>query len=597
MQFQRLLSLVLCAALIASSSPLSFAATRGAAPTGTRGGTEATRAALKTLQFESGTDKTAMVRLLDQIPDLDAERMPAQLKDLLDATLSDRAGSLTAQNLKDFATVAKSSNGAALLPGVDPAGIAEKEKELSSGRRKPHAPSRQQATDALDDSHAGTATPSPAAPAASAPAESSTIAATTDQPAVAARIVKSLSANFKALLAKRPTIGFGKAKGLPIIAMPNVGDNFAQHWTNAASQADRLLIAAYNFDDMDMAKTIVSAIKAGKKVVFVGDYSNWFPKPAPGGGHGADPRTEAMKYLLANKNENLQLLILKGLGGISGINHNKFTVMSLGQGPTLEEIAQAGSFNYTKTSQNNHFENFGYTDDKDRVAFFKNFHAWLVRRAKPFHEGMTEAEAEPTFPADDPIPEDASRLSSIPFPKEVGTPKSQAGKWYVDFYEQAKKDVVGAMFAMFPTPEEVAAIEAKLAAKIPVTFIVDHGQVERAGALWGLMQKGMKLLVMAGPEKVIYGLPPNPEHSKLHMKVVGIDGGRAAKGNDSLNDSKNAEQHNFENLGFWEGYIAQFLYTYIKEVMVPLASEPSQILLQKLEAEFNHAQTTAGAKP
>lgn len=448
----------------------------------------------------------------------------------------------------------------------------------ASGLQKPKGRGRAKAGD-------GAASAPPAPPSASS------------QAGVAQNILKSLSANFKALLAKRPTVGFGEAKDLPVIGMPNIGDNFADYWTKAHAQSDALLIAAYNFDDMDMAKSIVAAIKAGKKVVFVGDYSNWFPIVKSGdSGHGKDPRTEAMKYLLANKNENLQLFILKGLGGASGINHNKFSVFSRGQAAQLEELAQTGSFNYTKTSQDNHFENFGFTDDKDRIAFLKNYHAWLVRRAKPFKEGLTEAEVEPAFPADDPIPVDKSRLTEIPFPKIVGTPKSDAGKWYVDFYEQAKQDVFGAMFAMFPTPAEVAAIEAKLAAGIPVSFIVDRGQVERAGALWGLMQKGMKLRVMAGPEKVIFGLTPNAEHSKLHMKVVTIDGGRAAKGVDSLNDSNNAEAHNFENLGFHEGYIAQFLYTYIKEVMWPLASEPSTVLMQKLEAEFNHSQVTSAAK-
>ncbi|MFI5362511.1 MAG: phospholipase D-like domain-containing protein [Elusimicrobiota bacterium] len=432
------------------------------------------------------------------------------------------------------------------------------------------------------------ATPVSAAPVSAAPVSAAPdSSASTPLPAkVSANILKSLSANFKALLAKRPNITFGTAS-LPIVAMPQIGDNFADLWTKTADQADSMLVAAYNFDDMDMAKSIVEGIKAGKKVTFVGDYSNWFPEPS-GSGHGKDPRTPAMNYLLANANSNLSLYILQGLGGVSGINHNKFTVFFRAG----KAIAQAGSFNYTKTSQDNHFENFGYTDDADRVKFFTDFHGWLVRRARPFAEGLKPQ--EPTFPANDPIPVAASMVSKdVPLPKQVGTPKSEAGAWYIKFYEQAKQDVMIAMFAMFPTPAEVAAIETHLAAGIPVNAIVDRGQVERAGALWGLIQKGMKLKIMAGPEQVIYGIPANAEHSKLHMKFVGIDGGRVVKGVDSLNDSNNAENHNFENLGFWDGYIAEFLYTYVKEVMWPLASEPSKQLLAKLQAEFEHSQQTA----
>lgn len=439
---------------------------------------------------------------------------------------------------------------------------------------------------------AAPATPvaAPAAPVAVAEAPASAAGVAPAPDALTPNIEKSFSPNFKSLLAKRPAVAFGSAS-LPVVGMPQIGDTFSKLWVKAHEQSDSLLIAAYNWDDMDMAKSIVAAAKAGKKVVFVGDYSNWFPKEAKdNGGHGAQPRTPAMQYFIDNPAPNLEIYILKGLGGASGINHNKFSVFSRKD----KELAQTGSFNYTKTSQLNHFENFVFTDDADRVKFLKDYHGWLVRRARPFKEGLPDV--EPTFPDDDPIPVDNSRISALPFPKAVGTPKSEAGAWYVKFYEAAKKDVFGAMFAMFPTPPEVAAIEAKLAAGIPVNFIVDRGQVERAGALWGLIQKGMKLRVSAGPEQVIYKTTADANHSKLHMKYVGIDGGLASKGADSLNDSANAEKHNFENLGFWDGYVSAFLYTYVKEVMWPLASEPSAQLLQKLEAEFNHARDMAAAK-
>src|SRR6202011_282997 len=99
------------------------------------------------------------------------------------------------------------------------------------------------------------------------------------------------------------------------------------------------------------------------------------------------------------------------------------------------------------------FENFLFTDDADRIKFLTDYHGWLVRRARPFEEGLKPQ--EPTFPANDPIPADASRLTGIPMPKEVGTPKSEAATWYNKFYAEAKKDVMIAMFAMFPTPAEV----------------------------------------------------------------------------------------------------------------------------------------------
>ncbi len=388
--------------------------------------------------------------------------------------------------------------------------------------------------------------------------------------------------DFKTLLSLRPRVSFG-AESVPIVAMPTVGDAVSDLWVKLFGQSDSLRIAVYNFDDMNMARAIVAASKAGKKTIFVGDYSNFFPDREPQSGHGGRtaPRTAAMQHVIDNLNENLELWMLQGDGGKSAIQHNKFSLFSRG-GKTL---AQTGSFNYTGTSQKNHFENVVFTDDADRIAFLDSYHRWMVRRSRRYDPDLQPE--KPSFPEDDPIPVDASRLAGAPLPKSVGTPRSQAESWLVQFLRRPAKEMLGAMFAMFPTPDEVAAIEERLAAGVRVTFLVDRGQISRAGALWGLVQKGLELYEIAGPEEGIYHVPPDPDHSKQHMKVITLDGGVLAKAGDSLNLSRNASDHNFENVGFHQGFVAAFLHAYIEEVMLPLATRPSAALLEKLKAAYD----------
>ena len=76
--------------------------------------------------------------------------------------------------------------------------------------------------------------------------------------------------------ATRPQVSFGAAS-FPVLAMPTIGDDIFKLWTAAHDQSKSAIIAAYNFDDMAMAQSIVAAAKRGEKQVIVGDYSNWFP--------------------------------------------------------------------------------------------------------------------------------------------------------------------------------------------------------------------------------------------------------------------------------------------------------------------------------
>ncbi len=156
------------------------------------------------------------------------------------------------------------------------------------------------------------------------------------------------------------------------------------------------------FDDMDIAQSIVAASKKGQKQVIVGDYSNWFPARmqqaidlAKKTGKPLPEQTPAMKLVIANLGPNLELHILKGLGSI-GINHNKFTVYTGADGAEFLQI-RVPSSTTRRFSQLNHWENVIFTNDADRISFYNVYHAWILRRARPYSPDL-----QPQEPVMDP---------------------------------------------------------------------------------------------------------------------------------------------------------------------------------------------------
>jgi phosphatidylserine/phosphatidylglycerophosphate/cardiolipin synthase-like enzyme len=388
----------------------------------------------------------------------------------------------------------------------------------------------------------------------------------------------------------RPQVAFGAAS-FPVLAMPTIGDDVFKLWTTAHDQSKSAIIAMYNFDDMDMAQSIVAAAKKGQKQVIVGDYSNWFPQRmqenidlAKKTGKPLPSQSPAMQLIVANLGPNLELHILKGLGSF-GINHNKFTVFTGADG---KEFLESGSFNYSMNSQNKHWENVVFTDDADRLSFYKSYHAWILRRSRPYSPNLQPV--EPTFDPKDPIPTDSSRslaLHGVPFPKVTGSPNGGTEDWLVKAETVVQKTLDILMFSPFPTPKMSAAIEALLAKNIPVRMISDASQAAHAGKILDpLLQKGMVLKTIVGPDVILHQQPWS-HGSFMHEKVMIFDGAMAdalAKMGDSLNISLNALTNNFENQEFWQGFHAAYLQAHFN-VLWDLATAADKALLDKFAAQ------------
>jgi hypothetical protein len=393
--------------------------------------------------------------------------------------------------------------------------------------------------------------------------------------------------------AKRPQLKYG-TESLPLIALPSEGTNISDLWTKAHSQANAALIVAYNFDDMNMAQSIVQKAKAGEKIVFVGDYSNWFPERMPQAKKDAvtPGPTAAMKYILDNMpamGQNFELYILKGLGDI-GINHNKFTLFN---GPN-GKLLQGGSFNYSMNSQTKHWEIVVFTNDAERIDAFTRYFAWLTRRARKYSPDLEPQ--DPTFDPADPIPtvppSEDLKLHGVPFPKVVFSPNGQGEATLVKAINLVKQKLGILMFSPFPTPLMVSAIEAQLAKKVAADMIADASQAEMATPIVGLIDHGMPIKDIHGPDMELHKAPYSHgsfEHEKdMLFDADMIDG--LVKMADSLNISGNAFNHNFENIQLWNGFYAKFLaahYRFMWNLAHDLPPELIQKLREKIASEKN----------
>ena len=129
---------------------------------------------------------------------------------------------------------------------------------------------------------------------------------------------------------------------------------------------ETLLIAVYEFKSAGLLDAVRRARARGVKVRSVLDFRNAFPAPAKPGQYQPKRSPEVWALL----KEKFDVTVLRGIGEY-GINHNKFAVFD-------GKLAEFGSFNWSRFSENNHYENVVFTDEADRVADLSAYWDYLV---------------------------------------------------------------------------------------------------------------------------------------------------------------------------------------------------------------------------
>ncbi|MCX5795192.1 MAG: phospholipase D-like domain-containing protein [Elusimicrobia bacterium] len=134
---------------------------------------------------------------------------------------------------------------------------------------------------------------------------------------------------------------------------------------------DNIIIAVYEFKSAGLLDAVRRARARGVDIKIVLDFRNVFPSPAKPGQYQAKRSPEITALL----REKFDLTVLRGLGEY-GINHNKFAVFD-------GKLAEFGSYNWSRFSENNHYENLVFTDEADRIADLTAYWKYLRGLSQP----------------------------------------------------------------------------------------------------------------------------------------------------------------------------------------------------------------------
>lgn len=299
----------------------------------------------------------------------------------------------------------------------------------------------------------------------------------------------------------------------------------------AAIDATRetLCVAAYEFKSREILKAVRRARERGVEVQVLLDYSSTFPFKDP----DSDYRPQRSLETQALLNERFDVRILRGLWRY-GILHNKFMLFD-------GRLAEFGSYNYSWTSEQHHYENSKFTRDKRHVRAFRDYWKYLRKLSVPFDEALFHPwPLELPPPPADPKP--SVQFHGAALPLWFFSPGGSGEGWIVKAVQTARKSIDVSMFAFRSTRIAEALLEAKRRG-VKVRVVLDRSQSQqdsvRPYMLW-LARHRIRVRTLAGPDP-----GGNEIYQKNHNKFMVLDGKLVQTG--STNWTKNASLMSFEN--------------------------------------------------
>lgn len=308
---------------------------------------------------------------------------------------------------------------------------------------------------------------------------------------------------------------------------------------------ESIQIALYEFTSRGILKALLAARKRGVKVEIILDDTNVNPRNEPlSEAEIAAGKTPYMKY----RSEQIWALIRNGMDvrvigrpTKYGINHHKFAVFD-------GAMAEFGSYNWTYTSEQNHYENVLFSVEQDRVKGYQD--VWKYMRAL----SVTVAESEaPDFqwPMDPGMPPQYQGagidLNGTTLPKWVFNPTELFEDSIAKAIDASKSTVETASFVL-ESRKIADALERALKRGVKVRIVADKSQAEYDHVrkfLGHLQRLGAQVRLLGGPhgEESDY-----PLAEKMHDKLFLFD--RKVVETGSGNATKNAGINNFENANF-----------------------------------------------
>jgi len=330
--------------------------------------------------------------------------------------------------------------------------------------------------------------------------------------------------------------------------------------------AKTLRIAMYEFNLSSIWDALHRAQKRGVKIEIVLDRSHVYTT-----GYEDDGTPRRPKQMIVDLiKEGFDVLLLKGRLG--GIMHNKFIIAD-------EALVSMGSFNYTRQSEEDHYENVFFSIEKARVAGYVKYFNYMRDLAEEpdlekLEDVLTRSEAlEPE--AEDLEPEMAGRKKPLPpdppqetqtpielhgerFPIQMFSPNSGIEQALIRAIEASKATVQIAMFSFFSQPIAEALLRAKDRG-VKVQVVMDKSQTGTSKLDEWFAWHGFDLRLISGPDRT-----RDPRYQKMHNKFAIFDGKMLESG--SFNFSTRAETLSFENANFFNeaDEIARFAAAFLQ---------------------------------
>jgi phosphatidylserine/phosphatidylglycerophosphate/cardiolipin synthase-like enzyme len=341
------------------------------------------------------------------------------------------------------------------------------------------------------------------------------------------------------------------------------------------SSKKSIRLAIYEFNLEEMLEDLRAAKKRGVKIEIVLDRSHVYTT-----GKGPDKMTprKPTEEIVALIQEGFDVLLLKGER--SGIMHNKIGVFD-------DKLSMGGSFNFTRQSEENHYENMTFSVDKaeikDVVAYFKYMRGLaeevdhekldeILSRSASFEAVEPEAggrskstetgERESKFP---PPPESAAapvEFNGISLKRYYFSPQGGIEQALVAAIRAAKTSVDIAMFSFYSRNIADALLEAKNRG-VAVRLVLDQSQAGLAKLDNWFSFHGFEMVLLAGPNEPWEEIA-DPKYEKMHHKFMVVDGKLLFNG--SFNYSPNAEDNSFEHVRLIEEPldIARFIESFVR---------------------------------
>ncbi|MBI5881784.1 MAG: DUF1669 domain-containing protein [Elusimicrobia bacterium] len=315
-------------------------------------------------------------------------------------------------------------------------------------------------------------------------------------------------------------------------------------------------LALYEFKNRAVMDALRRAKRRGVKIEIILDYSNVFPKNDPDSTWRARRSNEIWNLI----RDGYDFRVLRGVTTY-GINHNKFAVFD-------GRLAEFGSYNYSFTSENSHYENALFTTQKNRVWAFKQYFDYLRDLSVPFAQAKEHGWSQTV-----PKPPSGAQFGTVDFngvqlPSVLFMPDGSAFEdAVVRALDAAKQSVDVAMFALRSRRITDALARAK-ARNVRVRMVMDESQStsEYFGPFVGwLATQGIEVKTLAGPN------PDSdfPMAEKTHHKFMILDGKLVETG--SANWTKRASVDNYENAHFLDDKTDAAAFSFAFEHMFKLA--------------------------